>query len=237
MEKKEQLKKELLEIEEAEEKEREDTRKQQNYERFLERDEDYMIGRAHADVSFIGERYWSDKQKPLIPVSVSVSGNSGTTYYPKALLTSASKTYFHNVWENADREGFQQRFNDFVQKEIEQLSRKLHNVLEMMGLQSDDYQVSERNFPVDKLDEIRKNVEEARWEILDRYSDEDFLELLKERVWVNSDTDERESDVEVDLSHSRMILYRYIYHKRPNLAGAYSKTNFWADWKERIEKP
>ena len=234
---KQEVEKELREIERAEEIRIEEEKKQRNYEKFKEREEDWMIGKAHADVSFIGEKYFSDMRKPLIPVSVSVSGNCGTTYYPKALLTNASKTFFHNVWSHSDENGFQQRLNDFVQKEIEQIARKLHNVLEMMGLQSHHYFITTEFFPKDKVKEVKDDVEKARWEILDRYEDKDFEELIRHRVYWTKGDDEREKmeEDEVDLSHSRMILYRYIFNRRPSLQERFRATKFYEQWKDQIE--
>lgn len=232
---KQEVERELREITESEEETKREKQRQENYTRFKERDGDWMIGRAHADISFLNERYMSDKEKELIPESVSVSGNCGTTYYPKALLTKSTKTYFHNVWRDKDRSSFQKKLTELAQKEIEKIAHSLPCVLEMMGLQSNHYYLTSDYFPKDKINEIKSEIEAAQAEILDTYKDAEFLKLFRKSIWSEDVDEDGERKDEVDLSHSRMILYRYILKHRPKLQKKFKGTAFYESWKGRIE--
>lgn len=237
---KQEIEKELREVEEAEEREKEVTRKQKNYENFKERSADWMIGRAHADLSFINIKYRSEEEGALLPDTVHISGNCSTYFQGKAPTTSATRTYFRNVWDTnykRNEELFQQKLNKLVQDEVREICSQLPVLLEMMGLQSNHYWISTKNFPKDKLNEVKKDVEDAQAEMLDKYSDKDFLALIrKQHGWVEQSTG---TPVPVhdnlNLSHSTMIVFRYIFKHRPTLQEAFKKCSFYDSWKDRIE--
>ena len=239
MKTKEQLKKELYEIEEKEREEKEEKIKQDNYKKFMEREEDWFIGKAHADLEFIGKSYSSERSLPLLPATVTITGNCGTSYRGVAPVTHATNTYFRNVWDTnytRDEEKFQVKLNELVQTEVNRICRQLPTVLEMMGLQSNHYCISESNFPKDKLSEIKKEIEKSQADILSTYPDEEFLKLIKiQRGWVTGDGEPVPEHLNVDLSHSRMILFRYIFKNRPSLQNPFKETKFYEQWKERIE--
>ena len=236
---KQEVKKELQEIEEKEKIEEENTRKQKNYENFKERSEDWMIGKAHADLEFINIRYSSDKEQSLLPISVSISGNCGHSFTGKAPITSATKTYFRNVWDTnytQNERAFQDKLNKMVQNEVNKICRQLPVVLEMMGLQSNHYWINEEHFPKDKLAEIKNEVEKEQSKILNNYPDDEFLKLIrKQNRWMTKEGDPVPEHLNVDLSHSRMILFRYIFKNRPTLQTAFKETKFYKQWKQRIE--
>lgn len=214
--KKEELQKQLQEIEEKEQKEKEENQKEENYQRWLKRPTDYVVGLAHADLEFLGKRYSSDQYENILPEGISVSGNMGTTYYPKAKMTSSSKTYLHNVWQEQDRRAFQEELNALALKYVKKCSWNLKARLEMMGLQSHHYWVTEKFYPKNKLSTIRKSIEKAQKEILDTYKDKDFRDLVRRRVWCNEDGTSYE-ETKPKLSHSSGILKRYLEKNRPKL--------------------
>jgi len=236
---KEELRKQLQEIEEREEQEREENQKEKNYTQFKERPADFMIGRAHAELNFIGARYKSDREKDLLPATVSVSGNSGYSYRGQGPVTDATKTYFRNVWNtNYTRyeDEFQKELDALVQKYVGKVCSDLVCLLEMMGLQSLHYYLTPKFFPAAKLDEVKRDVEDAQAELLDKFKDKDFLKLIRRQTgWVHNDGTPVPEHSDVNLSHSRMILYRYIFKHRPSLHEAFRATEFYEQWKERIK--
>lgn len=235
---KQEVERELREIEERENIQTEDARKQKNYEQFMERAEDFMIGRAHADLSFINERYSSDREKSVMPATVSITGNCGQSFRGKAPVTSSTRTYFRNVWNTnytQYEDKFQEEFNELVQKYIKIVCEDLPCVLEMMGLQSNHYYLTTEHFPKEKLNGIKAEVEKAQAEILDKYHDKKFLALIRKQHGWMSGGEPVPVHENVDLSHSRMILYRYIFKNRPTLQEKFRQTKFYEQWNERIE--
>mgnify|MGYP001619824707 CR=1 FL=1 len=224
-EKKSKLEREIRKLEEAEEAKKRSDQREKNFKKFMERDGDWMIDRAHADLTFINSKYYDDMNKPMIPSSVEVSGNCGKTYFPRALLTDSTKTYFHNVWDHRNEDGFQKRFNEFVQKEIEAIARQLVPTLEMMGLQSNHYYITEEHFPKEKLETVKEEIAKAQKEVLDRYSDKEFSDLVTLQTgWVNMETNEPVPPyLNTNLSHSSSILLNYIAKYRPSLHKAFKE--------------
>jgi hypothetical protein len=237
---KEELQEQLRKIEAEEAQVKEDARKEENFKKFMERDVDWMIGRAHADLQYIGEKYYSDKKKALLPIAVRVSGNMGHTYQGEALITSATKTYFHNAWSTRygdEGQAFQEKLNKLVQEEVNRICNTLPVMLEMMGLQSNHYWITAANFPEANLGIVRAEVEKAQAEILDKYPDDDFLALIKNQVgWVNGRTGEPVPEhSDINLSHSAMIVSRYVFKHRPTLQPEFAKCSFYESWRDRIE--
>ncbi len=237
---KEQLQKELAEIERIELAEKEQKELEDNYKRFMERPSDWFIGKAHADLSFINTRYSSDRNGALLPHSVSISGNCGRIYQGQAPITSATKTYFHNVWHTSytrNENIFQEKLTKLVEEEVTKICKQLPVVLEMMGLQSLHYHLTPKFFPSDKLNAVKAEIERSQKEILDTYSDEEFLALLREKpAYQDPDGEyERDASTEIDLTHSEMILQRYIFQNRPKVLEAYKETGFYKNCKDRIE--
>ena len=235
-------KKELLEklaiLEKKESEEKEIKRKEENYQRFKDRAEDWMIGKAHADLDFINKKYSSERMKELLPISVSISGNCGETFRGEAPITHATHTYFRNVWNTdykRNEEVFIEKLTEMVKKEVLKICRQLPVVLEMMGLQSDSYWITGEHFPKDKLTDIKNDVEKERAKILDRYKDKEFLDLIrKQSGWTSEDGTPVPEHLDVNLYHSRMILYRYIFKHRPTLQKRFKKTSFYESWKKDI---
>ena len=238
MKTKEQLLKQLRELEKKEQADKEKQIKQKNYKKFKERESDWFIGKAHADLDFISKRNSSDKELPLLPVTVSITGNCGTIFRGVAPVTSSTHTFFRNVWDTNytfnERE-FQQKVNAFVQKEVNKICRQLPVVLEMMGLQMINYRVNKINFPENKINEIKKDIENEQAKILNNYKDKEFLTLIREQHgWKNDKGEEVPPFKDVDLSHSNMILYRYIFKYRPELQDKFKETRFYKTWKGKI---
>ena len=197
----EERKKDLLrELKALEEKEAEDKlyeQKKKNFEKFMNRPSDFMIGKAHCDIDFISASYSSDREKSTMPYWVSVAWNCWHTYTGKAPITQSTHCYLHNVFTDANRKEFEKQLLKLVQKFVDKNCWNLYSVLEMMGLQSTDYWLRNYFLEEDKK-KINGELENARADILNRYPDKDFLSLR-------------------NLSHSSRILFNYIQKFRPEL--------------------
>lgn len=196
METKQELEQRLKEIYAEERKQKEIDIKKENFKKFKNRKEDYMIWKAHCDRGFLSAKYSSEIEKPLLPYWVTISWNVGYTYLPKAYVTTSTHRYLHNVWTDTNKMKFQEELLELVKKHIRINCTDLHSVLAMMWLQS-TYRMEEL-FTDEDLKEVMKEIEEEQFKILDRYSDEDFKKL-----W--------------DSSHSNRILKNYLNKKRPHI--------------------
>jgi len=95
------IEEELAAIRVEEEKEIQAQLKADNYKKFKERAQDWIIGKAHAQFDLRDNGWHHPKGERLdcavLPTSVSINGNCGHTYIATAEVTSATNTYFHNV--------------------------------------------------------------------------------------------------------------------------------------------
>ena len=217
MNSKEELLKQLKSIEEAELLEKDRQTKAKNFEKFMQRCPDFMVGKAHCELDFINKKYASDRDQVIMPECVSVSGNMGRTYYPRAEVTDGTKTYYHNVWQDSERLNFQKELNELAYKYVDLVRNNLKSTLELMGLQSLHYYVSNRYFLEEDLPKVKHEIEKSQAEILDNFPDEDFVKLMRHKVWTNEETGEREESHRLDLSHSQTICKTYLANYRPSL--------------------
>lgn len=239
MKTKQELLDELSKIEELEKQERENKIKEENYKKFLDRPEDYMVGKAHCDLSFIGKRYSDERLESVFPVSVSITGNCGTTFQGKIPMTGASKTYYRNIWDDGKisyERAFDEELRNLTKKYVDLVCNDISCKLELMGLQSNSYFINEDNFPKDKLEEIKRLVELAQADILNRYSDDEIKSLVYEYPLYDDNNIKVGSDFRTRLSHSNMILYRYIFKNRQTLQKYFSNTEFYKQWVSEITK-
>jgi len=215
---KEQLLQKLKELEEAEKQEQDKKRREKNYEEFKNRKHDWVIGLAHADIGLYQDE-WNEWRKQTYSLGncISIHGNCGTSYIPQADVTSATYTFFHNVWTDTQREQFQEKLNKLALKEIQKIMSNLTCTLELLGLQqsSTEYYISHL-YPEDKADEIRNEVWKETCKVLDKHKDSEFKKLLKKGNWVDMETGKRQINY-MDLCHSKSILKRYIKEHRKNL--------------------
>lgn len=225
---KEKLKLKLEEIERKEKVESENKKKKENYEKFKKRYEDYVIGKAHADINLQSIDYRWREETHTIGKCISIHGNCGTSYNAETQITSATHIYFHNVWTDKQRKSFQDKLNKVALKEINKIMNTLPQKLEIMGLQS-TYHYLDNLYPKDKINEIKKDIWKETCKVLDKYSDKQFTDLIQvEKFWRDMKTGEKvEQFKDVSLSHSNAILFRYIKEKRENLIKKFSECKHW----------
>jgi hypothetical protein len=169
---------------------------QKNYERFLERESDWLIGKAHADIGkHEGDYSWHDYGglNKTIGNTISIHGNSGTSYNARVKVTDATYTYFHNVWTYQQQQEFQEKLNKVALEEIEKIMSDPHNVIEIMGLQSTNFFLT-RLYPKDKIKEIEAEIHKEQDRILDQYTEEELRNVK-------------------NLSHGQSMLARYLSKK------------------------
>ena len=168
METEQQLLNKLQQLKEDKAKTEEKERKIKNYEKFKNRSEDWVIGRAHADVAF-NDNGWHHPKGFQVKSNVSVDGNCGHTYVPTADVTNATGQYFHKVWEHGQRIRFEKELNKVAYREITRIMSDPVCVLEIMGLQLGSYAYKDY-YPEDKIDEIKKEVKKEQYKVLSKYS-------------------------------------------------------------------
>jgi len=140
METKQELEDKLYKLEQKERDEKKEKELESNYQKFLKREPDLIIGKAHADIGITQiDNSWYTNRFYKIGDAISIHGNCGTSYNAKAPITSSTNTYFHNVWTNKQRNQFQTALNKVAVKEALKIMSDLRCVLEIMGLQSDDF--------------------------------------------------------------------------------------------------
>ena len=181
-----------IELLEREEKEKEEEKEmEENYKKFKERKEDWVIGKAHCDIGMTCINcQWSSNRFFTLGDCIGVSGNCGTSYNARASVTSATHTYFHNVWSDKQRLNFQKKLNNLAYKEIAKVMKDPVCVLEILGLQSDDFYLK-TIYPKNKIKEIEKDIWQETKKILSGYK---IGELKKIK----------------NLSHGAHILTRYL---------------------------
>lgn len=213
---KEELREKLRDVEEKEKQAEEEKKKEKNFQRFLNREEDWVIGKAHADIGraqidYRWEDYFGLNKK--IGECISIHGNCGTSYNANAKITGATHIFFHNVWTNSQRSDFQKALNKVALKEIAKIMNNLRSKLEILGLQSDDFFLR-TIYPTSRVAEIREMVWGETVKLLDKHKDIEFKKLFG----ANGD-----GGYKTELSHSNGILLRYLKEKRKKLYDVYCK--------------
>jgi len=166
---------------------------EENYQKFLSRDKDSIIGHAHYD-------FYPDKDRDTIanrtaPFSVYVEGNAGKSYAGRMRICHTTHIFFHNVWTDNQRYQFQLKLNDLVQKEIDKILDSPQVKLELMGL-ADIKPYSK--FPKDKVELVKENIRKAQFDILDKIDINELVKVSKE----------------YDVFHGKYILKDYLEHIR-----------------------
>ena len=217
MGRKEEIRKELADIERTEKEEQSRKHKEKNYEKFKDRIDDAIIGKAHININ---------RSKNLIGNAISIHGNCGTSYSPDAQIISTTYTYFHNMWSGDDERKFQEKLNEVAMDEVKRIMNKLNVKLELIGLQSYNHWIKE--YPEERHNEILAEYNKSLSELLKPHTDEEFIELIKhEKGWMDNDNNPVPPFYEPELSHSRKILFEYIRDNRPNLIEEFKKCRSW----------
>ena len=87
-----ELLEELRKVQAEKVKEEEIKVKEENFKKFMNRSADFMIGKAHADFTFINERYLSEIEKSIFPATVTITWNSWTSFQGKIQVTKWTRT-------------------------------------------------------------------------------------------------------------------------------------------------
>lgn len=214
----EELLKQLAELDREKDTELLRERELKNYETFKNRVDDWVIGKAHSNIS---------KAKKVIGDTISVHGNCGSSYNALAEVTNSTHMFFHNMWSWQEQREFQDKLNQVAFEEIERIMSTLVNKLQLMGLQDTNYRNME--FPADKIEEIKQDMWDETCKVLDSFEDEDFLNLIKENQgWEDVESGEEIPPYkDVSLSHSKHILFRYIKEKREHLLKQFKECRSW----------
>ncbi len=218
----EELERELREAKRLEEEKKSQITKEKNYERFLNRSPDAVIWLAHCEIEDSAENRYNTRPRRTLWETISIHWNCWSNYNANALVTSSTYQYFHNVWSDKQRNNFQKKLNELAVKEIKKIMWDLTFTLELMWLQSNDYYL--KFFPESKQKDIEKEIEIGQKNILDKFDDKDFLSLIKTQSWWYNDDWPIEPYLDINLSHSSLILMKYVIKYRPTISEQFKKT-------------
>jgi hypothetical protein len=175
---KEQLKAQLTKLVEQEQKEKFEKDLEANYQAFKDRPSVFLLGKGYC--SPITTKY-SDALTGLrsLGITVTIPGNSSYTYRVTSEVTSAVVTYFHNVITDSIRNELQQKINKVIEETIEKVVGTPQCVLEMLGLQSEDYFLDQTvHYPKDRIDEIKKEILEERFKVVDKFAEQELISVV-----------------------------------------------------------
>jgi len=172
---------ELSNLRTEQNKEKEYKELEKNFEQFLKRPADWIIGKAHYE-SGVDKRGYGKFDKELFAYSINVSGNASRMYCPKAYITRVTYTYFHNVWTDGQQREFQRKLNDLVHEEIKKITESPTCILELMGLTGCSEDVLKRDFPEDKIEVIKESIWKERYKILDKFDISELIKIYSERI-------------------------------------------------------
>jgi hypothetical protein len=176
---KKQLKEQLEKIYQQEQEEEAEKKLEENYQAFKNRPSVFMLGKGYCLP--INTRY-SDTSTGLrsLGITVTIPGNSSETYEVTSEVPSAVITYFHNIITDSIRDELQLKINKLVEKTIEKVVGMPECVLEMLGLQSDDYYLNRSShYPKDKITEIEKEILEERFKVIDQFTEQQLISVCK----------------------------------------------------------
>ena len=234
MTEKEDLQNRLKKIEEMEENGKEQKRKQDNYEKFYKRIDDWVIGKAHADIGLHNIRNMWRKSKHTIGQTISIHGNVGSSYNAEAQVTDATYTYFHNFWSDKQRHQFQQKLDKLALEEIKKIVNTLPQLLAFFHT-TPDYTLKQI-YPEDKIDEIKFEVWNETCKLLDKYPDKDFLDLIVlKKGYFDSEMNPVPPFLDIEC-HNRNVLFKYITEKRKKLIPKFKKVSCFEKYLDGIKK-
>ena len=181
-ERKKAAEEEMDRIRAEEEKEIAQKVRDHNFERFMGRCTDWIIGKAHAQFDLQDNGWHLPKGEGLSPVvlptAVSIHGNCGHYYSVKAQITSATNTYFHNVIPDNYQRWFTKRILDITKELMEKVLSTPECVVELMGLQGSSHFKAGRYFNEEDVPKVEAEIEKAQDEILSKFP-VDQLKSLK----------------------------------------------------------
>lgn len=171
-----ELRRKLEEIQNKKNKEAQDKIREKNYEAWKNRPSVFILWKWYCVPSQAISRDTSSGLKSLW-ISVWVPWNCSYTYTVSKEVPSAVVTYFHNLFNDKIRNEFQEKLNNLIWKTVEKAVNHPKFVIEMMGLQADDYYLRYENFPQNKIEEMKKEIREEQFNVLDKFSKKQILSI------------------------------------------------------------
>ncbi len=152
-----------------------------NLERFMDRFDDWIIGKAHAQFKVKDNGWHHPKGERLdstvLPSTVNINGNCGSYYIAAAQVTSATNTYFHNVIPGVHQHWFTKKMIEITKELMDKVLGDPKCVLELMGLQSTTHYKMEKYFNEDDIPKIDSEIQKAQDEVLSRFPVEQLKRL------------------------------------------------------------
>lgn len=173
---KQELMRKLEQIQKSEEEESKNKIRENNYQEWKNRPSVFVLWKWYCvpkqalsrDTSSWFERLW---------ISVSIPWNMGRTYEVSPQVPHCVVTYFHNLFDSKTRDNFQKALDKLIWKTVEKAINNPKFVIEMMGLQADDWYFRGGNFPEDKIEEMKKEIREEQFNVLDKFTKRQILNI------------------------------------------------------------
>ena len=159
-------------------------KRQIDFESFLERPEDAIIGRAHYDYN---RRDYStygtlennkitkfERHSPFVIIVKDGVRGDEKRYYSPMELSHTSLNVFHKVWTEKQRTAFKRKVNKLVRDEIKKILEDDFIVIELLGAANTQ---GHGAFPKDKQEIAQKMVREEQYKILDKMDIEKLLKI------------------------------------------------------------
>lgn len=177
--KKNALKAEIEALEELESKTALEQQKIKNYEAWKKRESVFLLGKAYCTPN---ETWYRDTSEGLteLGIRISIPGNMGSTYKVSSGVPSAVVTFFHNVLTDEVRRELQRDLNSVVERLIEKTLSNPKVMIEMLGLQSDDYFLRRTDhYPKECIETMEQEIQQERNNVLDRFTEEELLAIKR----------------------------------------------------------
>lgn len=208
--KEKQLESELRGVRELKEKEAHNELLQKNYKEWVERKPLWLLGKAYCTPN--KSQFSDDRPIRSLQIGVHVPGNCSRSYEVSKQVPAAVVTYFHNIFSEPMRQKLQKGINDVVESVVNEFLNNPKCVLDMIGLQGDDYYLRRsQHYPPELIEDMEKEIEEERYKVIDRFKEDELIPVVG------------------DLSHSNGILYGYAQSRGlKKLIAAMQKEHSWA---------
>ena len=200
---KKEIKEEERRLYNKEQDERINLKKQIDYERFIERPKDAVIGHAHYDYGYTSYSTYGVISKTKLskferhsPFVIVVKGraNEEKRYYTPMELCHTTLAFFEKMWTDEQRTDFKRKLNALVRSEIRKILKNPLNMVELLGVaNTQGWNV----FPNNKKEKAKLIVQEEQFKILDKMDMNELIEMFKEHK----------------LKYGRSLLNKYLVHK------------------------
>jgi hypothetical protein len=169
--KKAELERQLQQLKEAEEIQKIEEIRKDNYKQFQNRCVDWIIGRAHCQFELQDNGWHQPKGEtlPFMPTTITINGNCSRTYCIKAQVTSSTNMYFHNTIPSSYQTEFRNEIMKVVHRFVDKIYNNASTAVELLGLQSLSDRLINESFLEEDVEKVKEEITAAQDEVLNRF--------------------------------------------------------------------